>query len=133
MTDVEWAASPSAVWQILHAARIDAAPQWSGPMWRRFLTVQAHGILAVDFLHLDTVLLKRLYVLVSIEHGTRRVHIAGVTHPPRRPADRPAGQEPRDPGKSRGHPAHPAQQQLPDHALAGGRRSGINRQILKGR
>ena len=42
----------------------------------------AAGILAVDFLHVDTVLLKRPYVLVFIEHGTRRMHLGGVTaHP----------------------------------------------------
>jgi hypothetical protein len=43
---------------------------------------QAAGILAVDFLHADTVLLKRLYVLVFIEHGTRRMHPGSVTAPP---------------------------------------------------
>ena len=43
---------------------------------------QAAGILAVDFLHVDTVLPKRLYILVFIEHGTRRMHLGGVTaHP----------------------------------------------------
>jgi putative transposase len=74
--------APSTVWEILHAAGIDPAPRRSGPTWRQFLHAQAAGILAVDFLHVDTVLLKRLYVLVFIEHGTRRMHLGGVSaHP----------------------------------------------------
>jgi len=74
--------APSTVWQILHAAGIDPAPRRAGPTWRQFLAAQAAGILAVDFLHVDTVLLKRLYVLVFIEHGTRRMHLGGVTEHP---------------------------------------------------
>nr|WP_324606663.1 hypothetical protein [Kitasatospora azatica] len=62
--------------------RINPAPQRTGPTWHQFLTTQAHGIIAADFLHLDTVSLKRLYALVFIEHGTRRVHLAGVTDHP---------------------------------------------------
>lgn len=73
---------PIHIWEILHAAGIDPAPQRSGPTWREFLTTQAHGILAADFLHLDTITLKRLYALVFIEHDTRRVHLAGVTERP---------------------------------------------------
>jgi putative transposase len=49
----------SAVWQILHDAGIDPAPRHPGPTWKEFLTVQARGILAADFLHVDTVLLRR--------------------------------------------------------------------------
>jgi putative transposase len=72
----------SAVREILHAAGIDPAPRRSGPTWRQFLHARAAGILAVDFLHVDTVVLQRIYVLVFIEHGTRRMHPGGVaTHP----------------------------------------------------
>ena len=72
----------STVWQILHAAGIDPAPRRSGPTWKQFLTAQARGIVAVDFVHVDTVLLRRLYALVVIEHSTRRAHLAGITaHP----------------------------------------------------
>ena len=76
------AMAPSTVWDILHAAGIDPAPRHTGPTWRQFLHAQAAGILAVDFLHVDTVMLKRLYVLVFIEHGTRRMHLGGVTANP---------------------------------------------------
>ena len=72
----------STVWQILHDAGIDPAPRRSGPTWKQFLTAQARGILAVNFVHVDTVLLRRLYALIVIEHGTRRVHLAGITANP---------------------------------------------------
>jgi transposase len=76
------AIAASTVWEILHAAGIEPAPRRAGPTWREFLAGQAHAIIACDFLVVETVLLKRLHVLVFIEHGTRRVHLAGVTaHP----------------------------------------------------
>jgi putative transposase len=69
----------STVWQILHDAGIDPAPRRTGPTWKQFLTAQARGILAADFVHVDTVFLRRIYALIVIEHGTRRVHLAGIT------------------------------------------------------
>ena len=74
--------APSTIWKILKDAGIDPAPRRSGQTWRAFLAGQSATILAADFFHVDTVLLRRLYVLFFIEHGTRRVHLAGITaHP----------------------------------------------------
>jgi putative transposase len=72
----------STVWQITHDAGIDPAPRRTGPTWKQFLTAQARGVLAADFVHVDTVLLRRIYALIVIEHGTRRVHLAGITANP---------------------------------------------------
>jgi transposase InsO family protein len=72
----------STVWTILKSAGLDPAPRRSGPTWRQFLSAQAHAIHAIDFAHVDTVFLRRLYILVMIEHDRRRVHLAGITaHP----------------------------------------------------
>jgi hypothetical protein len=82
LTVLGYTIAPSTIWQILKDADIDPAPTRSRQTWRAFLAGQATTILAADFFHVDTVFLRRVYVLFLIEHGTRRVHLAGITaHP----------------------------------------------------
>ena len=74
--------APSSVWSILKRHGVEPSPRRSGPTWAEFLAAQARGLIACDFFHVDTILLRRLYVLVFIHHDTRRVRIAGITANP---------------------------------------------------
>jgi transposase len=72
----------STVWAILKEAGIEPAPQRLETSWAEFLRQQAASILECDFLTVDTLFLKRFYVLFFIELATRRVHLGGVTTNP---------------------------------------------------
>ena len=67
---------------LLRRSRLGPAPRRGGPSWAEFLRAQAQGIAACDFFTVETVWLRTLYVLLLIEHGTRRVWLAGVTADP---------------------------------------------------
>ena len=70
------------VWTILKEAGIEPAPRRLETSWAAFLRQQAASILECDFLTVDTLFLKRFYVLFFIELASRRVHLAGITANP---------------------------------------------------
>jgi len=74
--------SPSTVRRLLASARLEPAPRRPELSWRAFLRRQAASMLACDFFTIETVTLRRLYVLFFIELGSRRVHLAGCTTNP---------------------------------------------------
>jgi putative transposase len=67
---------------ILRRQGIAPAPRRSGPSWRTFIRQQGASMIACDFFTVETVSLRRIYVLFFIELGTRRVHLAGSTSSP---------------------------------------------------
>lgn len=74
--------SPTTVRRLLANAGLGPAPRRPGLSWQSFLRGQAAGMLACDFFTVETVLLRRLYVLFFIELGSRRVWLAGCTANP---------------------------------------------------
>jgi transposase len=72
----------STVWELLRREGIEPAPRRLDSSWAEFLRRQAASILECDFLTVDTVFLKRFYILFFLELASRRVHLAGVTANP---------------------------------------------------
>ncbi|MGI9578596.1 MAG: transposase [Microthrixaceae bacterium] len=72
----------STVWKILRTAGINPIRDRTGPSWCEFIRSQAAGIIATDFVCVDTALLRRFHVLFVIEHASRRVHLSGITTNP---------------------------------------------------
>jgi transposase len=77
--------SKTSVASVLRRHGLPPAPRREGPTWSEFLSAQAKGIVATDFFHVDTVLLRRYYVLFVIELERRVVHVLGVTTNPNGP------------------------------------------------
>jgi putative transposase len=74
--------SVTAIRKLLVGRGLGPAPRRGGTTWRQFLAQQASSMMACDFFTVETVWLKRIYVLVFIELATRRVHFAGCTTNP---------------------------------------------------
>jgi putative transposase len=74
--------SPTTIRRLLARARLGPAPRRSGPSWRDFLRAQAASIVACDFFTVESVLLRRYYVLFFIAHANRRVWLAGCSANP---------------------------------------------------
>ena len=77
--------SKGSVANVLRHHRLPPAPRRAGPTWTEFLRAQAKGIVATDFFTVDTVCLRRYYVLFVIEVERRVVHLLGVTTNPNGP------------------------------------------------
>ena len=73
---------PAPAWEILRREGIEPAPRRLESSWAEFLCWQAASILECDFLTVDTVFFKRLYIWFFIELASRRVYLAGISANP---------------------------------------------------
>jgi putative transposase len=74
--------SPTSIRRLLARAGLEPAPRRAGPNWREFLRGQAASIVACDFFTVESMFLRRSYVLFFIAHASRRVWLAGCTKNP---------------------------------------------------
>jgi putative transposase len=74
--------SVTSVRNILASAGVSPAPQRDRQSWRRFLRAHGESILACDFFTVDTIWLRRLYVLVFLSIGSRRIEYFACTSKP---------------------------------------------------
>jgi putative transposase len=74
--------SATSVRNILAKAGLPPAPQRDRQSWRTFLRMHRESIIACDFFTVDTVWLRRLYVLVFLSIGSRRVEYFACTSKP---------------------------------------------------
>jgi len=74
--------SATLVRNVLADAGLPPAPRRDRLSWRSFLRAQGESMLACDFFSVDTVWLRRLYVLVFLSVGSRRVEYLACTSKP---------------------------------------------------
>jgi putative transposase len=69
--------SATSIRRLLARAGLEPAPRGGGPSWREFLSSQASSIIACDFFTVETILLRRFYVLFFVRPALEVVD--GVT------------------------------------------------------
>jgi putative transposase len=74
--------SATSIRNVMHERGLPSSPRRSGLSRREFLKAQASAIVATDYFTVDTLNLKRLYVLFFMELATRRILCFGVTESP---------------------------------------------------
>jgi transposase InsO family protein len=74
--------SPTTVRRLLARAGLGPAPRRRGSGWREFLRAQAASVVACDFFTVESVFLRRYYILFFIAHASRRVWLAGCATNP---------------------------------------------------
>ena len=74
--------SGSTIRRVLRRHRIPPAPRRSALTWRGFLAAHAFTVVATDFFSVDTVFLKRFYVLFFIHLESRRILFVACTESP---------------------------------------------------